>query len=99
LKASPSAAKTRYAKTNLQINAMLRISVEEAATTLKALLAQVALGEEIVLVEQDQEVARLVPSQTKNQWLVKTRALRTSLNVQGESLSETVIRERQGERF
>lgn len=78
---------------------MLRISVEEAANTLKTLLDQVAQGEEIILVEQDREVARLVPPQSKDQWLANTKTFRASLNVQGESLSETVIRERQGERF
>jgi antitoxin (DNA-binding transcriptional repressor) of toxin-antitoxin stability system len=78
---------------------MVRVSVEEAANTLKSLLAQVAQGEEVVLTEQDQEVARLVPPQTKDQWLANTKAFRASLNVQGESLSATVIQERQGERF
>jgi antitoxin (DNA-binding transcriptional repressor) of toxin-antitoxin stability system len=78
---------------------MVRVSVEEAANTLKSLLAQVAQGEEVVLTEQDQEVARLVPPQTKDQWLANTRAFRASLNVQGESLSATVIQERQGERI
>jgi antitoxin (DNA-binding transcriptional repressor) of toxin-antitoxin stability system len=78
---------------------MVRVSVEEAANTLKALLAQVAQGEEVVLTEQDQEVARLVPPRTKNQWLASTKAFRDSLNVQGESLSATVIQEREGERF
>jgi antitoxin (DNA-binding transcriptional repressor) of toxin-antitoxin stability system len=78
---------------------MLRISVEEAANTLKTLLAQVAQGEEVVLVEQDQEVARLIPPQSKDQWLANTKAFRSSLNVRGETLSATVIQERQGERF
>jgi antitoxin (DNA-binding transcriptional repressor) of toxin-antitoxin stability system len=77
---------------------MMRISVEEAANTLKTLLAQVALGEEIILVEQDQEVARLIPPQSKEQWLASAKAFRASLNVQG-SLSETVVQERQEERF
>jgi antitoxin (DNA-binding transcriptional repressor) of toxin-antitoxin stability system len=35
----------------------LRISVENAAGQLKALLERVARGEEVILVEQDQEVA------------------------------------------
>jgi antitoxin (DNA-binding transcriptional repressor) of toxin-antitoxin stability system len=78
---------------------MVRVSVEEAASTLKTLLAQVAQGEEVVLTEQDQEVARLVPPRTTDQWLSNTRAFRASLNIQGEALSATVIQERQGERF
>jgi antitoxin (DNA-binding transcriptional repressor) of toxin-antitoxin stability system len=78
---------------------MVRVNVEEAANILKALLAQVAQGEEVILTEQDQEVARLVPPRTKDQWISSTRAFRDSLKVQGEALSATVIQERQGERF
>ena len=44
---------------------MLKISVEEAAINLKNLLEQVAKGEEVILLEQDKIVARLVPPQKK----------------------------------
>ncbi len=43
---------------------MSKVSVEEASRNLKALLEQVAAGEEVILVEQDKPVARLVPPPT-----------------------------------
>jgi antitoxin (DNA-binding transcriptional repressor) of toxin-antitoxin stability system len=73
---------------------MLRISVEEAAGNLKSLLQRVAKGEEIVLVEQEKAVARLVPPQTREQWLASTEQFRASLQAQGEPLSATVMRAR-----
>lgn len=78
---------------------MVKIDVEEAARNLKSLLEQVAQGEEVILVEQDKEVARLVPPQTREQWLARSKAFRESLQVKGEPLSATVIRARQGEHY
>ena len=77
---------------------MLRISVENAAGQLKALLERVARGEEVILVEQDREVARLVPPLGREQWFNRMRQFRESLQVQGEALSTTVVRARQEER-
>lgn len=77
---------------------MLKVSVEEAAINLLSLLEQVAKGEEVILIQQDQAVARLVPLQTRSQWLSRTRKLRNSLQIKGEPLSTTIIRTRQGER-
>ncbi len=74
---------------------MLRISVEEAARNLKALLERVTKGEEVVLLEQEKAIARLVPLQQKEQWLASTREFRDSLPVKGESLSATVINVRE----
>ena len=78
---------------------MLKISVEEASRNLKALLEKVAQGEEIVLVEQEKAVARLVPPQTKEQWLDSLKKFRNSITVHGEPLSKTVIEARQEERY
>ena len=77
---------------------MLRISVEEAARNLKELLERVAKGEEVILVDQEKAVARIVPLQQKEQWLARTKEFRDSLQVKGEPLSVTVINERQQER-
>ncbi|MBD2773612.1 type II toxin-antitoxin system Phd/YefM family antitoxin [Iningainema tapete] len=78
---------------------MLRISVEEAARNLKSLLEQVAKGEQVILVEQEKAVARLVPLQQKEQWLASSKEFRDSLQVKGEPLSTTVINARQQERY
>jgi prevent-host-death family protein len=70
---------------------MLKISVEEAARNLKGVLERVAKGEEVILVEQEKAVARIVPLQQKEQWLASTKEFRDSLQVKGEPLSVTVI--------
>lgn len=78
---------------------MSKITVEEAARNLKALLEQVAKGEEVILVEQGKAVARLVPLQAKEQWLASRKVFRNALQVKGESLSTTMIRSRREERY
>lgn len=77
---------------------MLRISVEEAAMNLKSLLELVARGEEVILLEQDKVVARLVPPLQKEQRLATMKKFRESLAIKGESLSATVINARIEER-
>jgi prevent-host-death family protein len=77
---------------------MSKVSVEEAARNLKALLEQVAAGEEVILVERDKPVARLVPPSTKEEVLAKMKQLRNCLSIKGEPLSQTVIKARQEER-
>jgi antitoxin (DNA-binding transcriptional repressor) of toxin-antitoxin stability system len=78
---------------------MLKISVEEAARNLKGLLERVAQGEEVILLEQEKAVARIVPLQQKEQWLASTKEFRDSLQVKGEPLSVTLITQRQQERY
>ena len=77
---------------------MLRISVEEAAMNLKSLLELVARGEEVILLDQDKAVARLVPPLQKEQRLATMKKFRESLAIKGESLSATVINARIEER-
>ncbi|WP_374866086.1 type II toxin-antitoxin system Phd/YefM family antitoxin [Pelatocladus sp. BLCC-F211] len=76
----------------------MKISVEEAAVNLKTLLEQVAKGEEVILLEQNKVVARLVPPQQKEQRLASMKQFRDALTVTGESLSATVVNARQEER-
>lgn len=78
---------------------MSKVSVEEAAHNLQALLKRVAAGEEIILVEQDKLVARLVPPSNKEKFLAEMKEFRDSLTLIGEPLSHTVITERQEEQY
>ena len=78
---------------------MSKVSVEEAILNLKTLLEQVAGGEEVVIIDQDKPVARLVPPSTEDEVFNDMREFRASLSVKGESLSHTVIRARQEERY
>lgn len=77
----------------------LRVSVEEAAQNLRALLKQVAAGEEVVLVDQDTVVARLLPPIDREHWLAHRRNFRAGIQVQGKPLSTTIIEARQEERY
>jgi antitoxin (DNA-binding transcriptional repressor) of toxin-antitoxin stability system len=73
---------------------VLKISVEEATINFKNLLEQVAKGEEVILLEKNQIVARLVPPQKKEQRLASMKQFRDSLAIKGESLSTTIINAR-----
>lgn len=78
---------------------MVEISVDEAATNLRALLEQVANGEEIILIQEDHAVARIVPMRTRAHWLARIRKFRNTLQVEGEPLSATIVKARQGKRY
>jgi antitoxin (DNA-binding transcriptional repressor) of toxin-antitoxin stability system len=77
---------------------VLKISVEEATINFKNLLEQVAKGEEVILLEENQIVARLVPPQKKEQRLASMKQFRDALAIKGESLSTTIINARIEER-
>ncbi|MEA5502586.1 hypothetical protein VB735_05580 [Halotia wernerae UHCC 0503] len=70
---------------------MLKVSVEEAVINLKNLLKQVAKGEEVILLEENKVIARLVLPQKKEQRLASMKQFRDTLAVKGEPLSATVI--------
>jgi antitoxin (DNA-binding transcriptional repressor) of toxin-antitoxin stability system len=76
---------------------MLEVSIDEAAPDLQTLLEQVAIGREVILVKQGKVIARLVPPQTREQYLASAKELRDSLHIKGEPLSTTVIKARQEE--
>ena len=80
------------------ISNTFKIGVKDVADRLKTLLERAAKGEEVIPVEQDREVARLVPPPRRDQWLTRTRQFREALQLQGKSLSTTVIRARQEDR-
>ena len=77
---------------------MLRITVEEALVNLKELLTELAEGKQVVLIENDREIARLIPSINRVGLIEDTRVFRRSLQTSGESLSSTIICDREEER-
>ena len=78
---------------------MPKFSVEEVAQNLRAILEQVAAGEEVTIVEQDKPVARLIPPSIEAKIFSDMREFRQSLSTKGESLSQTIINTRQEERY
>ena len=77
----------------------MRVSLDEMTNNLNALLEKVAAGEEITLMQDGREVARLLPPRAREERILQTKAFRAAFSVNGESLSATVVRERQGERY
>lgn len=78
---------------------MLRINVEEVVTNLEELLELVAKGEEVILLEKNKVVARLVPPHSREQFLADLRKFRSCIPVKGEPLSTTIINAREEERY
>lgn len=78
---------------------MSKVTVEEAINNLKTLIEKVAAGEEIIIVEQNKAVARLLPPSTDDDIFNDMKQFRKSMSVKGESLSQTIIKTRQEERY
>lgn len=78
---------------------MIKISIEAASEDLRILLKRVASGEEVVFVDRDVIVARLLPPVDRNQWLNRRRDFREGIQTQGASLQETIIQARGEERY
>lgn len=77
---------------------MVRISIDEARD-LRALLEQVEAGEDIVILREGQEVARLVSTARNPKRFPDLSKFRASIKLKGEPLSETVIRQRREARY
>ena len=78
---------------------MKSVSVRDARAQLRILLNQVAAGEEVVILRRGKAVARLVQPRRKRRRLPSLTAFRSSLQVKGEPLSDTIIAARRKDRF
>ena len=78
---------------------MKMVSVAEARGRLKALLDEVASGQEITVVRRGREVARLVPPKRKGRRLPALGSFRASMRVTGEPVSQAVVRARREGRY
>jgi prevent-host-death family protein len=79
---------------------MVRASVKELRENLRSFVERAEAGEEVVILERGREVARLVPPEEKvGGRFPDLTEFRASIELKGESLSETVIRERREARY
>jgi len=67
-----------------------RVSVREARQGLRQLLDQVQAGDEVVVLRQGVEVARIVAPKRKTTLLPDLKSLRTSIKLRGTTLSQEV---------
>lgn len=77
----------------------MEINVKEARNKLSSLLDRVEEGTEIILLRRGKEVARLVPPPGRARRLPSLRDFRSSIQIKGNTLSETVIQNRREERY
>lgn len=80
---------------------MLQINIKDFRDQLAQFISQVEAGEEIAITRRGKVVARLLPPphiQTPPQ-LPDLTEFRASIKLQGEGLSETVIKERREARY
>ena len=77
----------------------MEINVKEARNKLSSLLDRVEEGTEVILLRRGKEVARLVPPPGMARRLPSLRDFRSSIKIKGITLSETLIQDRQEERY
>jgi prevent-host-death family protein len=76
----------------------MKVTVREARKDFSQLLSRVEAGEEVVITRNGKEVARLV-SVAMPKVLPDLDDFRAAIPIQGEAMSQTVIRMRQDERY
>ncbi len=77
----------------------MEINVKDARSRLSSLLDRVELGDEVIILRRGKEVARLVPPEGEGKPLPSLKEFRASIRIIGEPLIDTVIQERQEERY
>jgi prevent-host-death family protein len=77
---------------------MRTVSIREARERLRALLDDVAAGEEIVLMRRGKAVARLVPARDATRRLPSLADFRDSIQLRGATLGEELAAAREEER-
>ena len=78
---------------------MSEVNVKELREQLAQYIAQAEAGEEIVITRRGKVVARLMPPETTPPEFPDLTEFRASINLQGESLSRTVVQERREARY
>ena len=77
----------------------MEVNVKEARANISSLLDRIQKGEEVLILRRGKRVARLVPVDRAQRRLPDLSTFRNSLQVQGGALSQTVIQDRDQERY
>ena len=78
---------------------MLEINVKEARSNLSSILDRVEKGEEIIITRRGKRVARISNLDNNPSPLKSLKQFRNKISVKGKSLSQTVIDQRDEERY
>ena len=77
----------------------MEVNVKEARDKISKLLDRTLKGEEILILRRGKKVARLVPATNEEKRLPDLSNFRASIKIKGDSLSRTVIDDRNTERY
>lgn len=77
----------------------MEINAKEARARMSDMLRRVEKGEEILLTRRGKKVARLIPIQRAKNTLPSLKQFRASIQIKGQPLSRTVLKNREEERF
>lgn len=78
---------------------MTELSTKKARSELSALLKRVERGEEVIISRRGKQVARIVPMKSAPKRLPSLDKFRKEISIHGEPMSQTVLRNRQEERY
>ncbi len=77
----------------------MKINVKNARSRFSSLLDMVEQGDEVIIIRNGKEVARMISPRTKKKRLPSLKDFRKSLHVTGKPLSAVVIEAREEERY
>ncbi|MBI9082299.1 MAG: type II toxin-antitoxin system Phd/YefM family antitoxin [Desulfobacterales bacterium] len=77
---------------------MLEINVKEARSRFSDLLNRVERGEEVVITRRGKKIARLIPTESHGN-LPSLKNFRAGIKVSGQPVSQTVVDQRDEERY
>ena len=78
---------------------MLEINTKEVRGHFSSILNRVEQGEEVVITRRGKRIARLTPLNEKGSPLSSLNKFRENIKIVGKSLSQTVILQREEERY
>ncbi len=78
---------------------MIEINVKEVRSNLSSILDKVEQGEDIVITRRGKRVARITNLDENPTPLRSLKSFRANISIQGNSLSQTVIAQREEERY
>ena len=77
----------------------MEISAKEARARLSDLLRKAEMGEEVLVSRRGKKIARLIPIEKAKKTLPSLKEFRASIQIKGQPLSKTVLKNREEERF
>lgn len=78
---------------------MKQLSVREARAQFCTLIDAISHGESFVITRHGRKIAGLIPLQDSKKELPSMKKFRDSIKINGDSMSKTVIKQRNEERY